>query len=324
MEFMFLITLACSVIWNHQQVQASISYYMSDEVKQLARQKRDLLPNELEKQIIVDKHNYLRANVGNEGTEPTPSDMRYMTWDDGLAYSSLLYSQQCKWEHSLKSERRTLVFKYGVNGENLWSGSGELAIEFDPNDAITNWYNEQRWYFYYNGTCQSGHICEHYTQIVWAWTYKVGCAWSICPRMTNLPGRHLLYFVCQYSPGGNIETVRPYRVGPRCSQCQERDTCWENSLCRNSSRDEIIPFTPPPDGNSISLYLSLILIFVLMVGLGGTYLCTKRYTSKNEETASVEADFEAVYRPIVVEMGKRETESEQNRDTESEPDILLY
>lgn len=233
------------VIWMfcHYQVKASVPYYTSDEMKE--REYRAVLPNEQEKKFIVDKHNYLRATVGYDGIQPIPADMRYMTWDDGLAYTSYLYASKCKWEHSLKSERRTHVWKYD-QGENLWSGTGLLATEFDPEDAIMEWYDELKWYSFYNLTCKPDKSCDMYTQLVWAYTYKIGCAWAMCPTLKNIPGRNdFMLFVCHYAPSGNVETYHAYKIGPRCSQCGLDDTCWEDSICRNPTRDKPVPFTPP-------------------------------------------------------------------------------
>lgn len=267
----FVLIVAIVILTSECRVSnAAVPHYMSPEVREQARKKRSLLPTEEEAKIIVDHHNHLRATVGDEGEEPIPADMRYMTWDDGLAYTSLLYSYSCKWEHSLKSERRTAEFRFD-NGENLWVGSGQLAMEFDPVNAIQKWYDEYVDYEFYNQTCEPNKLCGHYTQVVWATTYKIGCAWTVCPTMKNLPGREeLKYFVCQYAPGGNIETFLAYKVGPRCSECAPEDTCWEGALCRNPSRDKIIPFTPPAGGTAVAL--AVVTLMLAGGGAGAYYL----------------------------------------------------
>jgi len=246
---------------------AQVPFWQTEEAHELSRHKRDELPSEDQKKMIVDCHNDMRATVGDEGEEPIPADMRYMSWDDGLAYTSLLYAYQCAWEHSPKSERRTPVLKFD-NGENLWSGSGQLAMEFDPVYAIGKWYEEFQWYEFYNQTCEPNQLCGHYTQVVWATTYKIGCAWTICPTMKNLPGRQeLMYFVCQYAPGGNVEGVPAYKVGPRCSECRSSDTCYEGALCKNPSRDKLIEFTPPSGGAAAAV----VMLLLLLGGGGGAY-----------------------------------------------------
>ena len=44
-------------------------------------------------------------------------------------------------------------------------GGGQLAMEFDPVNAIMKWYDEYVDYEYYNQTCVPGKLCGHYTQV---------------------------------------------------------------------------------------------------------------------------------------------------------------
>jgi len=39
------------------------------------------------------------------------------------------------------------------------------------------WADEEKCYDYDSNTCAEGHMCGHYTQIVWSTTRKLGCAW---------------------------------------------------------------------------------------------------------------------------------------------------
>ncbi|XP_062868802.1 GLIPR1-like protein 1, partial [Trichomycterus rosablanca] len=81
-------------------------------------------------------------------------------------------------------------------------------------------------------------VCGHYTQVVWAESYKVGCAVVDCPggvRNTDFSHRPGAIFICNYATAGNYQGVPPYKRGPACSQCGG-ERCEEN-LCRNSTRD---------------------------------------------------------------------------------------
>uniref|UniRef100_A0A8C6RNX8 SCP domain-containing protein n=1 Tax=Nannospalax galili TaxID=1026970 RepID=A0A8C6RNX8_NANGA len=73
-------------------------------------------------------------------------------------------------------------------------------------------------------------VCGHYTQVVWADSYKVGCAVQFCPR----DGAH---FICNYGPAGNYPTW-PYERGAVCSDCPKDDMCL-NKLCINPRRDQV-------------------------------------------------------------------------------------
>ena len=61
----------------------------------------------------------------------------------------------------------------------------------------------------------------HYTQVVWADTYKVGCGFSQYKQNDFNMG----LYVCNYGPGGNVIGAPLYKVGTACSDCPEGTTC---------------------------------------------------------------------------------------------------
>jgi pathogenesis-related protein 1 len=68
---------------------------------------------------------------------------------------------------------------------------------------VTVWSSEGTNYDYATNTCNG--TCGHYTQIVWRATRKLGCAVADCPSLTFRTS-----LVCDYGPGGNTGTERPY------------------------------------------------------------------------------------------------------------------
>jgi len=64
--------------------------------------------------------------------------------------------------------------------------------------------SEGQYYDYASNTCAQGHICGHYTQVVWGATQKLGCARYACNGLT-----YPSTIVCDYGPGGN-DGGRPY------------------------------------------------------------------------------------------------------------------
>ncbi|MEQ2281632.1 hypothetical protein AMECASPLE_032434, partial [Ameca splendens] len=66
--------------------------------------------------------------------------------------------------------------------------------------------------------------------VVWASSYKVGCAVQLCPNgVKNFTAREGAIFVCNYGPGGNVIGRRPYETnGAPCSRC--KDSCVDR-LC---------------------------------------------------------------------------------------------
>ncbi|CAK8677878.1 unnamed protein product [Clavelina lepadiformis] len=256
---LFMISILCN---------ACVAYSDRADVQSTHSRYKRSLPSPEEAKVALDKHNEFRAMIGDEGEEPIPSDMRFMTWDDGLALTSLTYAKKCIWKHSHLSERKTAALSTN-NGENLWTGFGDLAINFDPAHGITTWFNEYKDYDFYNKTCTPGKKCGHYTQVVWAKSYKLGCAWHLCSTLVAEGDvlKDAMFMVCHYAPGGNVEDEEMYQVGERCSKCLSLDTCPDDRLCHNEKRDKIIPLPSNP-GIVAGGLVAVILMLALFGGLG--------------------------------------------------------
>ncbi|XP_037369856.1 GLIPR1-like protein 1 [Talpa occidentalis] len=170
----------------------------------------------------VRTHNELRGKVS-----PPAADMKYMTWEAGLAKVAKAWADRCKFEHN-----SCLSKPYGCHamfqhiGENIWLGG---LRTFSPKFAIESWYSENAVYNFDMLSCSS--VCGHYTQVVWATSKKVGCAISLCP---NLGIGQTSIFVCNYAPPGNYPNTPPYTKGTPCSMCEVNDTC-ENNLCSGAA-----------------------------------------------------------------------------------------
>ncbi|XP_010637867.1 glioma pathogenesis-related protein 1 [Fukomys damarensis] len=173
-------------------------------------------------------HNKFRSKV-----IPTASDMLYMTWDAALAQVAKAWAKNCHFGHNPQLKSGKLHPKFNSMGENIWTGSLSL---FSVSPAISNWYSEIQYYDFNTKKCKN--VCGHYTQVVWADSYKVGCAVQFCPRVSGFDtlsnGAH---FICDYGPLGNYPTW-PYKRGATCSACSTNDTCLDN-LCANLQRDKV-------------------------------------------------------------------------------------
>ncbi|XP_004281957.1 glioma pathogenesis-related protein 1 [Orcinus orca] len=177
----------------------------------------------------VRMHNKFRAEV-----TPKASDMLYMTWDPVLAQIAKAWARNCQFAHNIQLK---LPHKLHPNftslGENLWTGSLYL---FSVSSAVTDWYNEIQYYDFKTRKCDK--VCGHYTQIVWADSYKVGCAVQFCSRVAGFESlRNGAHFICNYGPAGNYPTW-PYKKGSTCSACPSNDNCLDN-LCANPQRDKV-------------------------------------------------------------------------------------
>ena len=133
---------------------------------------------------VVALHNRTRAGAG----------VAPLYWDHSLARAADGYAAELartgRWGHSAPSSRVG-------QGENLWKGTrGAFAVDH----MIGAWASEQQ--LYRPGTfpqiSRNGNWEQvgHYTQMIWPGSLRVGCAIRSSPRED--------YFVCRYSPAGNV------------------------------------------------------------------------------------------------------------------------
>ncbi|KAJ8411233.1 hypothetical protein AAFF_G00172390 [Aldrovandia affinis] len=218
--------------------------------------------------ICVKVHNSYRSNV-----DPPASDMRFMTWDEALAKSARAWARSCKFSHNpLLGTTGKLHPEFAPVGENIWVG--ESVSKFRVEKAIQKWYDEVTDYEYSSRAC-TGKQCGHYTQVVWAKSYKVGCAVQVCPNgIEGFSKRKSANFVCNYGEAGNINGVHPYKRGKACSACGG-NRC-QDRLCRDTKRDES-ESTSSASCKEFSVAvlvtrpLSLLLIFAGVYGLQFLY-----------------------------------------------------
>ncbi|NXK84830.1 GRPL2 protein, partial [Amazona guildingii] len=221
-----------------------------------------LLPATTENAFIeecVRVHNDFRSKV-----QPEASNMQYMTWDTALARNARAWARKCVFEHNVYlTERYQCHPNFTSVGENIWIGS---AKAFNVTGAIKSWYDEVAFYVFNVHACSKS--CGHYLQVVWDYSYKIGCAVAPCYKVGGI--QNAANFVCNYAPSGNLPR-RPYIEGRSCSHCANGDTC-ENQLCRNAERDKLIYYSgwQPPwefsimcDGACVSLVVLRILLLSL-------------------------------------------------------------
>ncbi|XP_074126890.1 GLIPR1-like protein 1 [Sminthopsis crassicaudata] len=176
----------------------------------------------------VNSHNDVRTNIS-----PASGNMRYMTWDPALAKTAKAWARRCVFAHNIHIGKKHAchpVFK--TVGENLWMG---VLSKYIPKNATAAWYSEGNYFDLGTNLCLR--VCGHYTQVVWASSYKVGCALKLCPNL----GKRIAMFVCNYAPPGNLVGKPPYMKHEPCTHCEEGDTC-EDNLCKNPIRDKPLSY----------------------------------------------------------------------------------
>ncbi|CAA7266609.1 unnamed protein product [Cyclocybe aegerita] len=128
-------------------------------------------------QAYLAGHNTVRAQ---HGAAP-------LTWNDNLASKAQEWANGCQFKHSGGA--------LGAFGENLAAGTGS---SYSIAQAIKSWTDEV---VDYNPNNPSP---SHFTQVVWKGTTQVGCAVQSCSGIFEARFGPAKYFVCEYSPQGNI------------------------------------------------------------------------------------------------------------------------
>ncbi|NXP47840.1 GLIP1 protein, partial [Heliornis fulica] len=189
----------------------------------------------------VRAHNKFRSKV-----KPPARNMLRMSWDAALAKSAKAWAKKCKFKHNTYLKKQGKVHPtFTPVGENIWTGTASI---FSVNAALSDWFNEVRSYNFDTNGCTD--MCGHYTQVVWAESYKVGCAVHFCNAVEYFPGiSKAAHFVCNYGPAGNYPR-KPYEAGQPCHGCSN-EKCV-NRLCDwdtqpRPPRPPTPPYTPPTE-----------------------------------------------------------------------------
>ncbi|GFG39604.1 hypothetical protein Cfor_02878, partial [Coptotermes formosanus] len=188
-----------------------------------------------DKQTIVDLHNNLRRQVaqgtesrGNPGPQPSAANMRKISWDDELATVAQRWANQCTFGHD--ACRKVSRFSVGQNVYLSWTTGVPPDGQQDWSSAGLSWYNEVPLFNRSNvNPFQYSSATGHYTQEVWAETYKIGCGFT---AYTSSDGKYNKFYVCNYGPAGNIVGggTRMYTTGSAGTQCPA-GTAPDNGLC---------------------------------------------------------------------------------------------
>jgi len=200
---------------------------LSDVVVQSLRERRHE-PRTMtakQKSDIVDEHNILRAQEG-------AADMELMTWSDTLAAAAKEWASECTKRHgfpALPDESGTTSY-----GQNVYSKTGDRIIVMMV--VVQQWYNEKLAYNYDTLGCDTSiaEMCGHYTQVVWATSRQVGCAYYNCIGVEGFSSESSLHLVCNYLPGGNYDGAKPFKKGAACSKCASGAGWCKNGLCNSA------------------------------------------------------------------------------------------
>lgn len=79
---------------------------------------------------------------------------------------------------------------------------------------------------------------SHYTQMVWADTYKIGCGRSVFVLTDSEVDYTAEFLVCNYGPAGNVLDTPVYQFGPPASNCSfGKESFYFSGLCAGPLND---------------------------------------------------------------------------------------
>ncbi|NXK98717.1 GLIP1 protein, partial [Formicarius rufipectus] len=250
------------------------------------------LPDIEDAKFIEDSvrvHNMFRSKVN-----PAASNMLHMSWDAALAKTAKAWAKKCKFKHNTNLKMPGKMHPtFPLVGENIWTGTATI---FSVDAAVTDWFNEVRNYDFSTDRCTN--VCGHYTQmsltwtmVVWAESYKVGCAVHFCNTVEYFSEvSQAAHFVCNYGPAGNYPR-KPYKAGQPCSGCSN-EKCVDK-LCGktkpqpksprpHSPRPPVPKYVPPAERprSSCDQYCLNVLILrplFLVLSVGAVLLVQQKF-----------------------------------------------
>lgn len=195
---------------------------------------------------MIARHNYYRSRpFTGPGGPFTGADIVAVEWDKELEVNAWIWANQMCEETRGTDNRRSghdtcrVTPSYGSVGQNVaWSGGDSWSAPIDVDKkALSRWYAEMvnirnastltRSFSNLDG---NGKPIGHYTQLMWAKTYRIGCAYvtSRSPKY-KIQG----WVVCNYGAAGNYLNEKVFtkgRLGSRCRPGSVRG--GSNGLCR--------------------------------------------------------------------------------------------
>lgn len=133
-----------------------------------------------------------------------------LTWDTNITNAALRKANLCHLDHSVShlsfiGKQELIGYCQGSYGENafeFWMEPTPSSIDWTAKtrDAIDSWAKEKDLY-------NSVHAdqANHFTQLVWKGSSKIGCAWTshICEGNAHKDW----WFYCDFDPSGNWSEI---------------------------------------------------------------------------------------------------------------------
>jgi hypothetical protein len=117
-----------------------------------------------------------------------------------------------------------------MTGENIYATWNSNNVAYQGHEAVDSWFAEIKDFNTANvdsfGSARDSGVTGHYTQVIWAETFLVGC--GLLADRNN--GMYRKFVVCNYYVAGNFYNKPIYKRGSPASACAKADTDY-NGLC---------------------------------------------------------------------------------------------
>ncbi|XP_066957849.1 CRISP/Allergen/PR-1-like [Macrobrachium rosenbergii] len=195
-----------------------------------------------DKKLILKLHNELREKVakgleklGDPGPQPPATNMRELVWNDELATVAQAWAEQCPYSHDCYRCRKIKGRSYSVGQNIFWSFGSDskeqwkLAVEYFYSEVM----NLPKVVVDSFGSVPVQKVITHYTQLVWASTYEIGCGviHNEC-KYKGVDYKDCKTYVCNYGPAANVKNRPIYEKGPTASNCPEGKSSNYKGLCK--------------------------------------------------------------------------------------------
>lgn len=173
-----------------------------------------------EKRIVITTHNKLRNQIALQSNVvgpklPYATNMIQMYYSDAIGEKAQQWANKCLFKHSPKDFRKQSQFKTGENIYKISFIGGKPEKNWQK--AIESWFAEIKDFAgksvdsFQAGAPSTG----HFTQIIWAYSYFVGCGFA---SYSDSPNTVTHLHVCQYGSVGNIIGFPIYKssMTPAC------------------------------------------------------------------------------------------------------------
>jgi hypothetical protein len=158
---------------------------------------------------VLALHNRERAAVG----------VPPLMWSDKLAADARPWAEHVVTiGHMVHDSERLGPLGEGENIAGYGNPWNPKVGPLTQGGGVNLWIDEKmNWN---GGTCASGKVCGHYTQMVWRDTKEVGCATAYgrgipysstaLGHVASKPNEFMSILVCRYSPPGNVVGQKPF------------------------------------------------------------------------------------------------------------------